>query len=199
MGHWFAPERYDAGEFVLRSYDMGDGVLLRDANVESYEHLRRWMPWATAEQSLEDAEILVRRFRAKYLLHEDFVIGVFSPDGQRLLGGSGVHLREGPLASGCAEIGMFIRASEAGKGLGTRVLQTLLQWGFSDWPWQRLSWRCDDRNRASLRVAQKAGLRYEGSLRGQKAEVGDERRNTACYGITRPDWLAAVESSGRPR
>jgi RimJ/RimL family protein N-acetyltransferase len=123
-----------------------------------------------------------------------FVVGVFSPDGERLLGGTGFHLREGPLSSASAEIGMFVRASEAGKGLGTRVLSAMLHWGFGEWPWQRLSWRCDDRNKASLRVAQKAGLSHEGSLRGQKAEVGDERRNTACYGITKPDWLGRLET-----
>jgi RimJ/RimL family protein N-acetyltransferase len=194
MGQWFAPERYATDEFVLRSYDVGDGRRLLAASLESYEHLKPWMPWASAEQSLDDAELLVRRFRAKYLLHEDFVVGVFSPNEESLLGGTGFHLREGPLSSACAEIGMFIRASEAGKGLGTRVLSAMLHWGFTEWPWQRLSWRCDDRNKASLRVAEKAGLGYEGSLRGQKAEVGEERRNTACYGITKPDWLGRAET-----
>ncbi len=187
---WFAPERWEADGFVLRGYDAGDGPLLADANAESYEHLRPWMPWATPQQSVDEAEGVARRFRARYLLHEEFTIGVFSPDERRLLGGTGFHLREGPLAHGCAEIGMFIRASEAYRGLGTRVLSAMLSWGFSEWPWLRLSWRCDDRNKASMRVAEKNGLLLEGMLRGQKAEVGDERRNTACYGITKEDFLA---------
>lgn len=189
MGEWFAPERYDAGDFVLRSYDAGDGALLPPMNAESYEHLRPWMPWAVAEQSVDDAEVLVRRFRAKYLLHEDFVVGIFSADGQRLLGGTGFHLREGSLSSKCAEVGMFIRAGEAGRGLGTRVLTTMLRWGFSEWPWLRLSWRCDERNHASLRVAQKAGLLFEGVARGVNADVGEDRRDTACYAITKQDWF----------
>ena len=188
MGHFFAPERHDAGEFVLRSYEEGDGAALLAANLESYEHLKAWMPWATPDQTVDDAEILVRRFRAKYLLNEDFVVGAFSPDGRRLLAGTGFHLREGPLASGCAEIGMFVRASEAGRGLGTRILTAMLRWGFTEWPWQRLSWRCDNRNQPSLRIAQKCGLRLEGTARGQAAEVGAGRRDTACYALTRPDW-----------
>lgn len=190
MGHWFAPERHETGDFVIRAYDAGDGPLLARASVESYEHLKPWMPWATSEQSDDDAEVLVRRFRAKYLMHEDFVLGVFSTDGARLLGGTGFHLREGPLSSGCAEIGMFVRASEARRQLGTRILTALLEWGFRDWPWLRLSWRCDERNVASVRVAEKAGLRLEGVLRGQAAEVGSGRRNTACYAITKQDFLA---------
>ena len=71
----FAPERYDGDGFVLRSYDVGDGRLLSEAADESYEHLRPWMPWVKRHQPIEDSERLVRQFRARYLLSEDFVIG----------------------------------------------------------------------------------------------------------------------------
>jgi ribosomal-protein-alanine N-acetyltransferase len=84
---------------------------------------------------------------------------------------------------------MFIRASEAGRGLGTRVLASLLEWGFGEWPWLRLSWRCDQQNKASIRVAEKAGLRLEGVLRGQHAAVGEGRCDTACYALTKWEWL----------
>jgi ribosomal-protein-serine acetyltransferase len=188
MGEWFAPERYETPDFVLRPYDAGDGALLVDAHAESYEHLRPWMPWARPDPAIDDCETLARRFRAKYLMHEDFVLGVFTHDGRRLLAGTGFHLREGPLSSRCAEMGMFVRASEAGRGLGTRIVTALLEWGFDAWPWLRLAWRCDDRNLASRRVAEKAGLRLEGLLRGQAAEVGGGRRDTACYALTKDAW-----------
>lgn len=184
-----APERHVAEGFVLRCYDVGHGRLLSEAVNESYEHLRPWMHWATPHQSVEDSERRVRQFRGKYLLSEDFLLGIFSPDEQRLLGGTGFHLREGPLSTGSAEIGMFIRQSEAGRGLGSRVLASLLEWGFGEWPWFRLAWRCDARNLSSVRVAEKGGLRLEGVLRGQPAEVGEGRRDTACYGLTRSEWL----------
>jgi RimJ/RimL family protein N-acetyltransferase len=190
MGQWFAPERYEARDFVLRPYEVGDGLLLASANAESYEHLRPWMSWATPDPSPDDAEVLVRRFRAKYLMQEDFVLGVFSCDEKRLLGGTGFHLREGPVASGCAEVGLFVRSSEAGRQLGTRILRAMLQWGFRDWPWLRLSWRCDELNIASVRVAEKGGMTLEGVLRGQAAEVGGGRRNTASYAITKHEFLA---------
>ncbi len=191
----FAPDRHVAAGFVLRSYEPGDGALLTGATDESYEHLRRWMPWAKPHQPVEDSEKLVRQFRARYLLAEDFVIGIFSPDEKRLLGGTGFHLREGPLSSKCAEVGMFIRDGEARKGLGSAVLASMLAWGFTEWPWLRLSWRCDQMNLGSIRVAEKCGLRHEGVLRGQIAEVGDGRRDTVCLAITKDDWLAG---SGAP-
>lgn len=188
MDYLFAPERYEARGFVLRCYDVGDGALLSEAVDESYEHLRPWMPWAMPTQPVELSNKLVRQFRARYLLAEDFVIGIFAPDEKRLLGGAGFHLREGPLSSASAEMGMFIRQSEAGRGLGTRVVQALVHWGFTEWPWLRLSWCCDQQNIASVRVAEKAGLQLEGVLRDQPKLVGAGRRNTACYAITKPDW-----------
>ena len=112
---------------MLRSYDVGDGRLLSEAVSESYEHLRPWMPWAKPHQTIEESEKRARQFRGRYLLAEDFVLGIFAPDERRLLGGTGFHLREGPLSTRCAEIGMFIRQSEAGRGLGTRALAALLQ------------------------------------------------------------------------
>jgi len=185
----FAPERHEADGLVLRSYEVGDGPRLSEAVNESYDHLRPWMPWATPHQSLEDSERRVREFRGRYLLAEDFAIAIFSPDERRLLGAAGFHLREGPISTGCAEMGMFIRQSEAGRGLGTKVLTSLVDWGFTAWPWLRLAWRCDLRNLGSLRVAQKSGLRHEGILRGQPAHVGEGRRDTTCYALTRADWL----------
>lgn len=188
MDYLVAPDSHSSEGFLIRSYREGDGPLMRDAVIASYEHLKPWMPWATDSQTEAEAEQLVRGFRARWLLAEEFVIGVFAPDGSRLLGGCGFHLREGPLSTRCAEIGMWIRAESAGRGLGTDVLRALLRWGFSEWPWERLSWRCDARNIGSVRVAEKVGMLLEGTLRGQEADVDEGRRDTSCYAALRGEW-----------
>jgi RimJ/RimL family protein N-acetyltransferase len=187
VDYLIAPERTEDEGFVLRSYHPGDGALLADALNASYAHLAPWMPWAKPHTTEAEAEERVRVFRARYLLAEDFTLGILSPDGCRLFGGCGYHLREGPHVTRSAELGMWIRASEAGRGLGTRVTRALVAWGFGEWPWLRLSWRCDERNLASVRTAERAGLMREGLLRGQPAEVGDGRRNTVCFAVLRSE------------
>jgi RimJ/RimL family protein N-acetyltransferase len=182
-----APESFETERFTLRSYRPGDGALLSEAVNASYEHLKTFMPWARVQQQVEESERLCREFRGKYLLAQDFVLGVFAPSGERLLGGCGYHLREGPLALGNAEMGMWIRAEEAGRGLGTEVLRALLRWGFGEWPWKRLSWRCDVRNGASIRVAEKAGMVREGVLRSHMLSPSGERRDTVCFGLLRDE------------
>lgn len=185
---FLAPTEYRAGELTLRAYRPGDGPALRQAVVSSYEHLRPWMPWARAEQSVEETEAQCRSFAGRYLLNEDFILGIWL--GDELAGGSGFHLRHGPISSGNAEIGMWISAAQAGSGLGTRALAALLEWGFTEWPWRRLVWRCDTRNLASARVAEKNGLIREGTLRSDEFDVEGQRRDTHIYAILRDEWVA---------
>ena len=183
-----APERNMTSGFLLRSYLPGDGTKLSEAVSSSYEHLKTFMPWAKPHQSVEESERLCREFRGKYLCASDFVIGIWLPDDSRLIGGCGFHLREGPLEMRAAEIGMWIRGDAAYKGMGTSVLKQLLRWGFSEWPWLRLSWRCSGFNKASQRVAEKAGMAREGVLRSYAVGPDGTRHDTVCYAALKGEW-----------
>jgi RimJ/RimL family protein N-acetyltransferase len=183
---FIAPETYSAEGIIIRTYRPGDGAALQVAEVSSYEHLRPWMPWASAERTPEQAEANCRRFYARYLLNEDFILGIWV--GGELAGSTGFHMRHGPRELGVAEIGMWIRVSYAGAGLGTRSLRAMLAWGFGEWGWERLVWRCDTRNSASARVAEKNGMRLEGTLRADTLDVQGNRRDTHIYAILREEW-----------
>jgi RimJ/RimL family protein N-acetyltransferase len=192
MDYLFAPEtQFETPTLTLRGYRVDDGPLLAEAVVSSYEHLKPWMPWAVAEQSPDEARELVRKFCGRWLLAEDFTVAILSPDGSELLGGCGFHLRHGGLNTQCAEMGMWIRASRAGQGLGTQAVTALIEWGFTHWPWERLVWRCDARNVGSGRIAEKAGLRLEGTLLGNELAVDGTRRDTLCFGLLKSQWGAA--------
>jgi RimJ/RimL family protein N-acetyltransferase len=184
--YFFAPMVHRASDLTIRAYRMGDGAALRQAVVASYEHLRPWMPWAKAEQSVEESEMLCRRFAGRYLLNEEFTLGIWL--GDKLVGGTGYHMRHGPIEHGNAEIGMWVAAAHAGKGLGSRALSALLEWGFTAWPWQRLVWQCDTRNIASARVAEKGGLTREATFRSDTVAVDGSRRDTHLYAILREQW-----------
>jgi RimJ/RimL family protein N-acetyltransferase len=185
---FIAPLSWIDDGFTIRAYQPGDGPELCIATTSSYEHLRPWMPWATAEDSAEAAEVRGRRFAARYLLNEEFMLGIWI--GDQLVGGTGFHLRGGPLAMQNAEIGMWIRGSHAGQGLGTHVLRAMLQWGFEDWGWQRLSWHCDTRNHASASVARKNGMTLEGTRRSDALDVEGNRRDTYIFSMLHDEWLA---------
>ncbi len=183
-----APDERRAGDLLLRSYRPGDGPELNRATVSSYRHLRRFMPWARADTTDEHGEETARRFRAAWLLGErEWVVGTWR--GAKLAAGTGFHLHGRPLDEGVADVGMWVRADEAGRGLGTRVLEAMVDWADGAWPFYRLTWGCDARNVASARVAEKCGFVLEGRLREDAPEHLDpaHRRDTLLFGLLPAD------------
>ena len=69
--------------------------------VESLDHLRPWMPW-TADEPIDLAARveLLRTFRGRFDLGEEFVYAVLDRGESRVLGGTGLHLRSGPALAG---------------------------------------------------------------------------------------------------
>jgi RimJ/RimL family protein N-acetyltransferase len=185
---FFAPEWYVTDDFTVRGYLPGDGPLLAEAVNASYDHLKRFMPWAKPHTEDVEPEQTVRRWRGEYLLSTNFTLGIFAPDGKRLLGSSGFHLREGELDNRAAEIGMWIRTDAAHKGLGPQVLRAILTWGFTEWPWERLTWRCNEENVASRRTAEKAGMQLEGRLRANVKLPDGTRETTLCFAALKEEW-----------
>lgn len=188
LNYLAAPQRLARADFVVRAYRPGDGERLAEAVNASYAHLKTFMPWAKPHQSVEESEGRCRDFAGKYLSSTEFVLGIWAPDESRLLGGTGFHLREGGLKLRNAEIGMWIRGDAAYRGLGSAVLRALLAWGFGEWPWLRLAWRCSGANGASQRVAEKAGMLKEGVLRSHSVDPDGSRRDTVCYAALRGEW-----------
>jgi RimJ/RimL family protein N-acetyltransferase len=182
-----APQAWRDGELLLRCYQPGDGAELNRATQSSLEHLRPWMAWASPDTTVEDSEGYARRSFAHWLLGEEFGVGVWR--GERLVAASGFHLRGRSLEHGTGEIGMWVRADEAGRGLGTRVLRAMVDWADAAWPFRKLIWTCDSRNLASARVAEKCGFQLEGRLREHRPAVGDpgQRETTLVYGLLPSD------------
>lgn len=180
------PTLFEADGFLIRAYKPGDGAALSEAVNSSYEHLRPWMPWATSHQSVEHSESLCLRFATDYEAQTDFTLGIWNTD--MLLGGTGFHLRCGPIDWRIAEVGMWIRADAAGSGLGIRSLRAMLEWGFGEWGWERLVWRCDTRNTASVRVAEKAGMTLEATHRGDAVDHFGSRRDTHVFAMLKDEF-----------
>lgn len=189
-----APERLQTEGFVVRAWTEQDGARLYEAVDSSRDHLAN-MPWIGFYSAEDTAHGYVRSSRARYLLHESFDLAIWSPDEREVLGATGFHPHGAMLPAQTAEIGMWIRASRAGQGLGSAVLRALIPWAFETWGWLRIEWRCNVTNLASRRCAEKAGLPLEGVLRGEYDEVTGGRRDTACHGLCEADW---AQRSGVP-
>ena len=70
------------------------------------------------------------------------------------------------------EIGYVLSPAGRGRGVATRAVSLLTDWGFHGLGLQRIELRIDARNRASERVAERAGYEREGVLRNLAFKEG---------------------------
>jgi RimJ/RimL family protein N-acetyltransferase len=165
---------------VIRCWDPGDAALLKEAIDSSLDHLRAWMPWAHDDpQPLAEKVGLLRRFRGRFDLGEDFVYGLFDRAEGEVVGGSGLHTRVG---DGALEIGYWIRASRVGQGLATEATAALTRVAFAVAGVDRVEIRVDPANAASLAVPRKLGFVEEATLR-RRLPVADAatRRDAVVF------------------
>jgi RimJ/RimL family protein N-acetyltransferase len=182
------PYRIVTERLVLRCWEPRDAPLLKDAVDSSIEQLLPWMPWAPDEpQTLEEKVELLRLFRGKFDLGEDFIYGIFTRDESQVAGGTGLHTRIGPEAF---EIGYWIRASRAGEGLGTEATAALTRVAFELTDVERIEIRCDPANERSRAIPRKLGYREEATLRGRLHYP--ELRDVVVYSLFRDDFATSA-------
>ena len=121
------------------------------------------MPWAHEEpRSLDERLELLRAFRGRFDLGEDFVYGIFSSDESEVFGGSGLHVRVG---SDALEIGYWIRASHVGRGFARETTAALTRAAFNVCGVDRVEIHVEPENDASLRIPRALGFTEEATLR----------------------------------
>lgn len=176
------PDQVEHDELTIRCFNMDDAEDLSSATNSSYEQLRDWVAWVKPVMSIGESEALCIQFEDEYRGGKDFRLGVW--DHRGLVGGAAFH----PTGEYEAEIGLWVRTSNAGRGIGTRIVEGLLEWGFREWEWDVLRIKCDMRNSAFARVAEKAGLDKTESLPGGTRGVDGTPRDCDVYEITKADW-----------
>jgi RimJ/RimL family protein N-acetyltransferase len=180
------PYRIETDRLVIRCYDPEDAPLLKDAVDRSLDHLRPWMPWTPdAPEPLDAVYERLRDFRAQYDRDENWVMGVFSPDDSRCLGGSGLHPRQG---EGGAEIGYWVAEDATGRGYATEFSAVLTRVGFACFGLDRIEIRVDPANAVSERVPAKLGFQKEATLRRRLPQKqGSDLRDVSIWTMFRTD------------
>jgi len=187
------PTRIDTPRLILRCPTSADAAAQNEAVCESLADLQPYMPWAQAAPTLAQSEAECRRMHARFLLREDLVMFMFERLGRRrdgadgseggLLGGTGLHRID--WAQRNFEIGYWCRTSRQRRGYVAEAVQALTRFAFDRLEARRVEIRMDDGNERSWRVAERAGFRLEGVLRGNSLTPTGELRDTRVYARVR--------------
>jgi RimJ/RimL family protein N-acetyltransferase len=168
------PYRIETERLVIRPYDPRDAPILKETVERSREHLWPWMPWTPAEpEPLDEVVQRLRSFRAQFDADENWIMGIWSRDESRLLGGTGLHPRGG---EGSLEIGYWVAVDAIGQGIATETTAVLARTCIELLGLDRVDLQIEPRNERSANVARKVGFTHEATLRRRLPRRGDEPR-----------------------
>lgn len=151
----FPPEEILTPSAVLRCYQGDETPALLEAVEESLDHLRPWMPWASAEPLEAGLAEFVQRSVHEFAAGENFSYAIWALDEAKLIGGTGLHPR---LGSGRMEIGYWIRVGWLRRGVATAVTRALTSAAFALADIDQVVIHCDEANVISAKVP--AGLGF---------------------------------------
>lgn len=157
------PESFESPRLLIRAPRPGDGAAINGAVQESLEELRPWMPWAEKLPAPEESEAVARRGSLDYLARKDMMLLLFHKETGQLVGASGLHRMDWQVRR--FEIGYWVRSSFANQGYITEAVHAIAEFAIRELSAARIEIRCDSRNDASRRVAERAGFTLEGTLR----------------------------------
>lgn len=151
------------------------------------------MPWAGDEPTpLAEKVALLRRFRGRFDLGDEFVYGILSRDEAEVVGGTGLHTRAGEDA---LEIGYWIRTSRAGRGLATEATAALTRVAFEVSGVDRVEIRVEPGNEPSLAIPRKLGFTEEATLR-RRLPAGDGAPRDVVVFVLFRDAFPGTPSAG---
>ena len=197
--------RIETTRLLLRCYTPGDAELLLRSINGSLEHLRPWIPWAQDQpQEIDWTAKFIRQFRGQFDLGQDAVYGIFDPQEQALIGGTGLHNRVGKDAR---EIGYWINVDHIDRGYATEAVCALIRTGFEIEGLARLEIHCDPENTRSNNIPQKLRFRHEQTIKNSSTDREGRFRDENIWTLTNTQYstspirhtpIKAYDFLGRP-
>ncbi len=178
-------EELHSERLVVRPYHERDAQQLNEAVAESRDHIRPWLPFADAHQTVEETRDWIINQEAAWLTRRDLVLGVWERTTSRFLGGTGIHPRS--WENRCFEIGYWLRVSAPGHGYMTEAVQLLTNYAFAELAANRVEIRCDEHNIRSAAIPRRLGFVQEARMRNHMAAPDGSLRTTLVFALIPSD------------
>ncbi|WP_026478590.1 GNAT family N-acetyltransferase [Alkaliphilus transvaalensis] len=168
---------------ILRKFCIEDAVdvfeYISDPEVCKYA---RWYPFKT----IEEAKQIIEQRLKEYASHSGGLWGAYHRDKRKIIGTVGFFNID--VNNLKAELGYTFARNYWGQGYATEVAKVLVTFGFNKLKLERIEARCHGDNEASIRVLEKIGMSYEGTLRKDYRKNG-VFHNTSIYSILKEEYL----------
>lgn len=150
------------------------------------DHIRPWVGAAFVTDTVDGARATLQRYALAAADDGARLFGIWLHG--RLVGGVMFVTFSAP--AGQCEIGCWLEPAAEGRGLVTAATKTLIEYAFDERALNRVEWRCRADNVRSAAVAQRVGMRLDGTLRGAWLN-GGVFHDKQVWGMTRDDHARA--------
>jgi ribosomal-protein-serine acetyltransferase len=142
----------------LRVRPLSEAEALSTLIEENRQHLREWLPWLDDSTSKKDSEVYLQMVLDGIKDGDCCDFGIYYNDIQ--IGSAGFHSIDRKNRNG--EIGYWISKKYEGKGIVTKVVKTLVDYGKEKCNLHRIVLRIDPRNARSCAIPKRLGFELEG-------------------------------------
>lgn len=182
---------------LLRPPQLGDGIVVNQAILESFETLKKFMPWGREKPSVEDSEEFTRKAAANWILKDNaepyLPIFIFDILSNEFIGAIGYHHYDWTVP--CTETGYWIRNSLAGSGFMTEATNAITQYAFRQLGMRRIAITCDVDNLASQKIPKRLGFQQEALIKSNRVNVEGELSDTLLFARYNSDDLPELAVS----
>lgn len=182
-------QRFATRRLVIRLWQPADEPHFVEAVAESLEQLRVWLPRTRAP--LEEQWGEMAKFLARPESAGDTIYGLFDSAESRVIGGVGVHVRNG---EDDREIGYWLRSDAVGQGYMSEAVAALTGEIFKTLPVSTVTIVCDPLNVRSAGVPERLGFENTGIFPPKVITPGGTEE--MIWRITREAWLRRNETRG---
>ena len=169
---------------IIRPPQLGDGLAMHPAILESYDVLHEFMDWAKAKPTLDESEEQIRLAAANWILKKNeepwLQLIIVDKATNEFIGATSFHHMNWSIP--LVETGYWIRTSRSGQGLMTEATNAITQYAFKQLGVQRISLTCDIDNVRSKKIAERLNYTLEGILKSHRQKpINGEISDTLVY------------------
>ena len=172
-------------EVWLKGLEEKDAIPIFALVQANRQHLRKWLPWVDATQTVDDEAAFIRNVRMQQEGNGSFTCGIWY---RGLVAGTiGYHMIDWMTRK--VEIGYWLGAQFQGRGLITRTCAELLRYAFDELHLNKVEIRCATGNTKSCAIPERLGFTREGVIR-QSEWLYDHYEDLVLYGMLAREWHA---------
>ncbi len=149
-------------------------------------YLGRWLPWVVHTRTVIPLKQFIRESIQLHQEGERFTWFIWYEE--QIVGSLSINAIDKDHRS--AEIGYWLSQYYQGRGIMTRSVAAVLDFGFNHLALNRVVIRTPADNQRSRAVAERLGFQFEGIMR-QSLKLADGFHDLALYSCLRQEWEAA--------